>query len=272
MAKIDIKSAYRNVPIHPDDRWLLGMMWKGSVFVDAPKIFTAIADGVARTRGVNNLLHYLDDFFLTGAPSSDECRVAKRTLLQVFEDLGIPVAKEKPTTCLIFLGLEIDSITMQLRLPAEKLAALLVLIQSWLHRQSCTRRELESLVGSLHFACSVVRSGKTFLRRVFELLSVARKRHHYIRLNQSFRSDLRWWDLFLAPLNRRPLARPIIPASQRITFASDASGSIGCGTPHWLQLLWRETGSNQSIASRLKNFCPLCWLALFGDICGRISQ
>ncbi len=62
MAKIDIKSAYRNVPIHPDDRW------KGSVFVDAtlpfglrsaPKIFTAIADGaewVARTRGVNNII------------------------------------------------------------------------------------------------------------------------------------------------------------------------------------------------------------------------
>ncbi len=193
--------------------------------------------------------------------------------MQVFEDLGVPVAQEKlegPTTCLIFLGLEIDSITMQLRLPAEKLAALLVLVQSWLHRQSCTRRELESLVGSLHFACSVVRSGKTFLRRVFELLSVARKRHHYIRLNQSFRSDLRWWDLFLAPLNRRPLARPIIPASQRITFASDASGSIGCGalwTPHWLQLLWRETGAirSTSIASRLKNFCPSCWLALFGD-------
>ncbi len=244
MAKIDIKSAYRIVPIHPDDRWLLGMTWEGHVFVDAtlpfglrsaPKIFTAIADGaewVARARGANNILHYLDDFFLTGATSSDECRVAMQTLLQVFEDLGVPVAQEKlegQTTCLTFLGLEIDSSTMQLRLPTEKLAALQVLIQSWLHRQSRTRRELESLVGSLYFACLVVRSGKTFLRRVFELLSIARKRHHYIRLNKAFRSDLRWWDLFLAPLNRRPLARPIIPTSQRITFASDASGNIGCG-------------------------------------------
>ncbi len=35
MAKIDIKSAYRIVPIHPDDRWLLGMTWEGRVFVDA---------------------------------------------------------------------------------------------------------------------------------------------------------------------------------------------------------------------------------------------
>ena len=27
VAKIDVKSAYRNVPIHPEDRWLIGMLW-----------------------------------------------------------------------------------------------------------------------------------------------------------------------------------------------------------------------------------------------------
>ena len=27
MAKFDLKAAYRNVPVHPDDRWLLGMIW-----------------------------------------------------------------------------------------------------------------------------------------------------------------------------------------------------------------------------------------------------
>jgi hypothetical protein len=55
LAKIYVKSAYRTVPIHPDDRWLLGMRWEESLFVDtalpfglrsAPKIFTAIADAV----------------------------------------------------------------------------------------------------------------------------------------------------------------------------------------------------------------------------------
>lgn len=34
MAKFDLKSAYRHVPVHPDDRWLLGMVWKGQLFVD----------------------------------------------------------------------------------------------------------------------------------------------------------------------------------------------------------------------------------------------
>ena len=34
MAKFDLKAAYRNVPVHPDDRWLLGMVWEDQLFVD----------------------------------------------------------------------------------------------------------------------------------------------------------------------------------------------------------------------------------------------
>ncbi len=52
MAKIDIQHAYRNVPVHPDDRHL---RWKDEVLIDkvlpfglrsAPFIFTAVADAL----------------------------------------------------------------------------------------------------------------------------------------------------------------------------------------------------------------------------------
>ena len=55
LAKVDVASAYRILPVHPEDRPLLGMKWKGELFVDAalpfglrsaPKVFTALADGV----------------------------------------------------------------------------------------------------------------------------------------------------------------------------------------------------------------------------------
>ena len=55
LAKMDIKQAYRNVPVHPDDRTLLGMSWKKEVFMDttlpfglrsAPLIFSALADAL----------------------------------------------------------------------------------------------------------------------------------------------------------------------------------------------------------------------------------
>ena len=84
MAKVDVQPAYRNVPVHPEDRWLLGMMWEGALFIDttlpfglrsAPKIFTAIADAVewiAKRYGVRFVIHYLDDFLIIAAPNSPE--------------------------------------------------------------------------------------------------------------------------------------------------------------------------------------------------------
>ena len=34
MAKFDVASAYRNVAVHPQDRPLLGMVWRGKYYVD----------------------------------------------------------------------------------------------------------------------------------------------------------------------------------------------------------------------------------------------
>lgn len=259
LAKIDVARAYRNIPIHPDDRWLLGMIWDGSLFIDtalpfglrsAPKIFSAVADAVEwilRQEGVQVVMHYLDDFLVVGASRSGECQHAVNIVLRVFATLGLPVAEDKlegPSTLLSFLGLEIDTVAMELRLPAEKLRDLQILIRSWCGRRAASKRELESLIGSLNHACSVVRCGKTFLRRMFELLAVAHKSHHYLRLNISFKSDLMWWDSFLAPLNGVALRRTLEPSDVNFSFASDAAGTTGCGaiwSPFWFQFKWSES-------------------------------
>jgi len=139
MAKVDIQQAYRNVPIHPQDRWLLGMTWEGKVFIDttmpfgvrsAPKIFTALADAVEwvlKERGVKFVIHYLDDFLLVGGTDHTACVAQMRTILDTFEELGLPVAMNKlegPTSCLTFLGFELDTVAMELRLPQTKLEEL----------------------------------------------------------------------------------------------------------------------------------------------------
>ena len=52
---MDVSEAYRIVPVHPDDKHLLGINWQGQVYIDAtlafglrsaPLIFTALADGL----------------------------------------------------------------------------------------------------------------------------------------------------------------------------------------------------------------------------------
>ena len=97
---------------------------------------------------------------------SGECQQSLDHVLSLFNKLGIPLAPDKlegPSTTLTFLGIEIDTVAMEIRLPVAKLQALQVTIQSWLGKQACSQRDLESLLGSLVHACCVLKEGKTFL-------------------------------------------------------------------------------------------------------------
>ena len=138
LIKVDIRSVYRVVQIHPDDRRLMGMLWEGSLFVDTalpfglrsgPKIFTALADAaewIVRQQGLNFVIHYLDDFLLVMSPDGYQGEHALRILLESFERLGLPVAWDKLeglTTCLTFLGFQLDSTQWEVRLPRSKLEA-----------------------------------------------------------------------------------------------------------------------------------------------------
>ena len=146
MAKVDIESAYRLIPVHPDDRPLLGFQWRGSVFCDAmlpfglrsaPKIFTAVADALEwclRQRGIELIYHYLDDFIVIGTPSSDQCQSSLDMLEEVCATLHVPLVRQKregPTTCLPFLGIEINSVNSTLKLPEEKLERLVQELRQW---------------------------------------------------------------------------------------------------------------------------------------------
>ena len=116
LAKVDIKSANRMVPVHPDDRLLLGMQWENNLYVDgalpfglrsAPRIFTAVADALewrARFEGIEHILHYLDDFLIIASPGSNQCGRDLARLLALFDRLRVPVASDKvegPSTCLV---------------------------------------------------------------------------------------------------------------------------------------------------------------------------
>ena len=286
MAKVDIKSAYRLVPIHPEDRPLLGVQWAGQCFIDlmlpfglrsAPKIFTAIADALEwciRRRGVNDVEHYLDDFIVFGPPASPVCQHSLDILSEECEALGVPLAVEKtcgPTTCLTFLGIEVDTMEAVLRLPAEKLERLRSYTAEWAQKRSCTKRDLESLVGFLQYCCKVVRPGRSFLRRMIALQSAVVSPHHHIRLGAEFRSDLRWWQVFATRWNGVSL----LPSVQQpaICLVSDASGSWGCGAwcgSHWFQLQWSLALQPLGIAA--KELIPvLAAIAIWGHEWARRS-
>ena len=241
LVKLDLKDAYRIVPVHPHDHPLLGVTWEGSTYADrslpfglrsAPKIFTTVADMLAwaiHCKGVRYILHYLDDFLLLGSPGSLEAEQALSSALHTFNTLGVPVANHKtegPAMELSFLGILIDTNRFQLRLPADKLARLRLLVAGWQSKRSCTRSELESFVGHLSHAAIVIQHSRIFLRPLFALLSSTARPQFFIRLNRSVRADLQWWDCFLQGWNGSSFFPPPTPS---VHVFSDASGLFGCG-------------------------------------------
>ena len=108
-----------------------------------------------------------------GAPDSLECQSNLDRMLLACRRLGVPVAQEKcagPATKMVFLGFELDSLEMIIRLPEEKLGRTMQLIKEWDSRKACRKRDLESLVGHLQHAATVVRPGRTFVRRLIVAL------------------------------------------------------------------------------------------------------
>jgi len=149
------------------------MVWGDQLFVhtvlpiglrSAPKIFTAIADAVQwilQQLGVGLIIYYLDDFLVVVPPDHGVGKEVLQVTLQTFSHLGLPVAMDKlvgPLPCITFLGLETDSVAMKICLHCSKLVELQCLLWFWLSRArcSCTKRELESLLGKLCFVSEVV--------------------------------------------------------------------------------------------------------------------
>ena len=167
---------------------------------------------------------------------------------------------EGPTVCLIFLGIVIDTIAAELRLPQEKLRRLCQLVREWLHKKRCTKRELLSIAGQLQHAATVVRPGRTFLRRLFDLSSTVAKLDHHIKLNAGARSDLAWWHEFLEDWNGVSLLSALIELDPTIVLTSDALGSWGCGAfwgTSWFQLAWSDTACTMETNITTKELIPI---------------
>ena len=134
-----------------------------------PIIFTAFADALQwliQKQGVESIFHYLDNFITVGKPGSPECEINMKIMEQMCKDTGNPVEEDKcegPATTIRFLGIELDTVAMEMRLPEDKLQQLRKQVQDWRGKKAVSKRELLSLIGSLQHACKAVRPGQSFM-------------------------------------------------------------------------------------------------------------
>ena len=269
LTKVDIKTAFRLLPVHPADRHMLVMKWNNQVYIDtrlpsglhsAPKLFNILADllsWILESKGVSPILHYLDNFLTMGPPSSTTCQENLNIIYEVCSCLGVPLALAKlegHTQSLTFLGIVLDTSRMEIQLPEDKLSRIRAQLTIWLGKKKATKKEILSLVGLLHHATKVVRPGRTFVSRMYSTAAKLKELYYYTRLNKDFRSDLHWWHVFVGHWNGLSLLQGTSNEKKHdYCIQTDASGSWGCAAlfgKHWFQYVWPDEWSTGTIMAK----------------------
>jgi hypothetical protein len=147
LVKRDLADAFRHIPIHPADWWLFGFAWKGKTYEErflpfglrtAPRVFNYFAEGLhwildtqGPPRAQAGILHYLDDFLAVfGWRETIAAAEYQQLFHHICGELGIQIKHLKSAAGVVveFLGLTIDTVRMEARLPPEKKARALELV------------------------------------------------------------------------------------------------------------------------------------------------
>ena len=239
MAVIDIKSAYRAVSIHPNNKKYMGLRWEiqnKEVFIEdsrlcfglslGPMIFNSISNFVYSVlTDVYNLqaVNYLDDFLVLGH-TKEEAQLAQNIVIKTLRYLGFYISWAKvtpPSKICRYLGLDIDSIEMELRLPKDKLEKLILSVNTFKDKSSLSKKELESLGGLLSHCSHVVDGGRTHSRHFYDLYKVILNNNlKRIKLGLAAKEDLKWWANFAKNVNGK---KKIIYPEYELPLVSDSS-------------------------------------------------
>ena len=149
------------------------------------------------------VVNYIDDFLIC-APDQETCHVFMNIFLQELNRFGFSCNTDKmvnPNTMVKYLGIEIDTVKMTLSLPFDKLENVRELISSFLQKKSATKLELQRLAGNLSHCSTIIRAGKTFSRRVINIIKYFPLNRRTVRLLSEFYADLLWWSAFSQMFN-----------------------------------------------------------------------
>ena len=145
----------------------------------------------------------------------------------------MPIAPEKtvgPSTILTFAAIQLDTNTMEARLPADKILKTHSILSKFLCRKKAQLKEVQSLIGMLNFACTVVLPGRAFLQRLIDLTKGINAPLYRIRRTRSVKADLGLCKFFLDDFNGWSfiLSDDWLP-SNVLNLYTDAAGGLGFG-------------------------------------------
>ena len=117
--------------------------------------------------------------------------------------MGLKEALEKtvpPCTVMIFLGIQVNTLSLTLTIPADKWEEIQQELWLWKNKNTATLKQTQRLAGLLNFACWCVRSGRVYLSRILNFLHSLPK-FGARKIPESVQLDVQWWLEFAKDFN-----------------------------------------------------------------------
>ena len=150
-------------------------------------------------RDIRRAVNYIYDF--GGADTPDQAWDAFYKLGSIIQQVGLTEAEDKaspPSTVMIFLGLEVNTITMTIKIPQQKLIEIRMELGRWFLGRRVTKKQMQSLVGILNFAAGCIKPGRIYFSRI---LNVLRRMDKEVVVQQEIMDDIDWWKVCAGDFN-----------------------------------------------------------------------
>ena len=148
-----------------------------------------------------SVINYIDNFL--GYETPTVARASFDKLLDKMRHLGLDVSEKKlvqPATQAICLDILVDTIQGTVAIPQEKLDVIRTMVTQWKAKNQCTKKQLQSLLGTLLYVHKCIRPARCFLNHMLDVLRAAGNQPK-IKLTDEFKRDLNWFDQFLLLYN-----------------------------------------------------------------------
>lgn len=234
MSSTDVSRAYKNFRSDPLDWPLLSFQWQNKFYCDVSMPFGArasschmqrIASAIVRMLGDKGVVAkmYIDDLIIV-SPNRERAQHDLRVAQRLLHELGLPEAPEKvqhPDTQVTWLGVKIDSVSMSISVPHDKLEEIRSCVSAALKLRSMSKKHLQSIIGKVIHVAKCIRPARLFVSRLLEALRGMRSKK-YLKVSQDMRRDLLWFKEFSAQWNGVGLINTSRPD---LDVYVDASGS-----------------------------------------------
>ena len=150
-------------------------------------------------RGYKHFYNYIDDLIYIGIPH--EIHQSFQFLQDLLKDVGLNVSQDKlvpPSASVVCLGIMVNTIDKTVSIPETKLQEIKQLCMEWTTKIYCSKRDLQSLLGSLLYITKYIGSSKFFLNQMLQFRDNTNAKK--ILLRQGFFQDLNWFNTFCTSL------------------------------------------------------------------------